>query len=230
MSLSCHVCDEPYTKHTHYYECSSCTHRYQDPECNPTEFHRKQYRQITRRTRGEFDANHKVTSKFHDSRRWIVNKRYEIIQSLLDKNQLVLDIGAGAGTFANRIKNSVRDIHCIELDPDLIKECRRLGFKTFNSDFLDMPDERRYHIVCAWHVLEHVNDIYTFIEHAYRMCNQYLVFEIPSERKIPDKFNGHVHYFSRQSLTHFLNTLNIKYEILEGVQKPALLAICPKHY
>ena len=52
------------------------------------------------------------------------------------------------------------------------------------------------------------------------------IMEVPSKRKIPKLFDGHLHYFSEKSLQLFLSGFFEEVKIIEGVQSPALLAIC----
>ena len=54
--------------------------------------------------------------------------------------------------------------------------------------------------------------------------------EIPFGRPIPQKFDGHIHYFSNKSLKTLLNKYFNIININGGVQKPAKMVICsPKH-
>ena len=90
-----------------------------------------------------------------------------------------MDIGAGAGTFASHLKDLVTEIECTELSQCLIDESRNLGFKTYDEDFLKIDFDRKYDMVSAWHVLEHVDNPEAFLAKTKELSNRYVVIEIP---------------------------------------------------
>jgi predicted TPR repeat methyltransferase len=206
--------------------CDSCGHGFREYTGDIIEYHARDYRKMFNRTSNEFDKNGTVTKKFHDVRKDIVSRRYEIVKKYLNKHKSVLDIGSGAGTFANEISSISGSIECLELDPALVKESRRLGFKTYCSDFDSCKFNQKYDIVFAWHVLEHIVDIDKFIIKCKELANEYIIIEVPSKRKAKDRFDGHVHYFNEDSLTRLFNNHGLKLiEIMNGVQSPAIFAV-----
>ena len=64
----------------------------------------------------------------------------EYVLGFLDETYACLDIGAGAGTFALALDGEVGSVECTELTPALVTECERLGFKTYEEDFLKMRE------------------------------------------------------------------------------------------
>ena len=94
------------------------------------------------------------------------------------------------------------------------------------------------HIVSAWHVLEHVEDIDSFLKKCSEITNKYCIIEIPllrslsgtgRVRKLVDPqdgvYDGHAHYFTKQSFVNIADKYFDIVEIREGVQSPALFAV-----
>ena len=102
-----------------------------------------------------------------------------MIDQYLNEKYSWLDVGAGAGTFAKHLQDKVDSIECTELDPSLINECRKLGFTTYEEDFLNLEISKKYDVVSAWHVLEHVENIESFLEKMSKLVLKHCIIEIP---------------------------------------------------
>ena len=146
-----------------------------------------------------------------------------------------------SGTYANTISSYVKNLECTELDKSLIAECERLGFQVYDVDFLNMKSDITYDIVSAWHVLEHVDNIDAFIKKCSEITEKYCIIEVPllkslsgqgRVRKLLDpsigEYDGHAHYFSKNSFELAVNKHFSIVEIKEGVQSPALFAVLEK--
>tara|TARA_Y100000310_G_scaffold267365_1_gene279312 strand:- start:891 stop:1637 length:747 start_codon:yes stop_codon:yes gene_type:complete len=239
--MNCHCCEnESYILLIEdVYKCNICDHVFINYKYDNTKFHVEIFRDLkgARRDEEEIDESGKITKLFHEKRKEIVSKRAEYVKQYLKKDYECLDIGAGAGTFAREIQHHVKEIECTELTPSLIEECERLGFDTYKDDFSLIDFERKYDVVFAWHVLEHVVDVKQFKEKIEKVMGKYAIIEIPllvalngqgrrRNLKTPNggNFDGHAHYFSEQSFVRlFENEFKIL-ELKEGVQSPALFA------
>lgn len=232
--MKCHACGSKYceieTNNKLTYQCVNCFHIYR-PYDNALKFHmdgkfRTQKR--NQKDNREFDSNGNITQYFHDARKIICNKRLLTIDNYISNSDNCLDIGAGAGTFAKRLLTSDKSvkIECTEVDSKLRKECERLGFKTHKT----IPLNQTFNIAFAWHVLEHVEDVHDFIKKVSHILdeNGTFIVEVPSNRRIPKVFDGHLHYFGEKSFKTLLKQYFENVELMEGVQNPALLAICTR--
>lgn len=228
----CHICQSKTTKINHdCAECINCHHIMRNYIGDNISYHKHQYRKQKSQHRdiNEFDANGEVTVKFHESRQSIVNNRIQIMSNILDNCKSLLDIGAGAGTFARSVSRYVKTIECVELSPPLIKEIQRLGYKLYDEDFLKINNLPTFDITCAWHVLEHIENARLFVQKISDITNKFLVIEVPCNRKIRKEYDGHVHHFNKKSLITLLNQCGLTdIELYEGVQSPAILAIIRK--
>ena len=247
MSENCHVCDDLYNfidEAQKTLQCPSCSHIYRIcPEDNHL-YHQEKYRTDSRffRATDEYNEDGSVNENFHNARNKIVTSRKEKIAQYLSPEYSLLDIGAGAGTFSQEIRDSVKEIECNEIADVLADECERLGFKTYRGDILGLDLGRTYDVVSAWHVLEHVEDIQEFRDLLVNLTTKYCIIEVPllssmdpNEHKIRhlhsptlENWDGHSHYFSPASLREFFED---DFKILSfevGVQDPAVLCIMEK--
>tara|TARA_R110002110_G_scaffold45817_4_gene139289 strand:+ start:383 stop:1123 length:741 start_codon:yes stop_codon:yes gene_type:complete len=222
------------------YQCKSCEHIYCDYKGDIVDYHVNMYRALTgpRRDKEEIDASGQVTELFHTKREDMVAKRMSFIENILTEDYECLDIGAGAGTFAKSLAKRVKTVECTELSANLLEECKRLGFKTYDEDILTLELEKKYDIVFAWHVLEHLEDIHAFVDKVRNLTKRYVVIEVPlltalngqgRRRRLKEpnlgNFDGHAHYFSHRSFRLLFEEQFEILEIKEGVQSPALFAL-----
>lgn len=224
--MNCHICDTKYRKESFYFKCPSCNHVFTPPPYDPLLYHQSEYRKKIFRS-GDIKNSQIDFEAFHQNRRQIVERRLEVIRKYLNKDYRCLDVGAGGGTFASIICQLVKAVECLEVGNDLIPELHRLSFKTYHQDFLAQELES-YDIIFAWHVLEHVIRANDFIGKAIKLTNKFFIFEVPINRAIPRKYSGHCHHFCDKSIKKMLSHYNIKFVFLDGVQKPARLAVCEK--
>lgn len=237
--MKCHCCNSEYRKIlNNTFRCDSCGHTHRDYKGDEVEYHKSQYRDIERRDRSEISDDGQIKQLFHEKRKDICEKRLEFVSKYVEETDNCLDIGAGAGTYANLLSSRVNTIQCTELDPSLISECTRLGFEVFTESFLELELEGQYDVVSAWHVLEHVHDIDLFLRKCRKITKKYCIIEVPMlssisghgrTRKLTDpsvgEYDGHAHYFTKQSFTSIASRYFKIIDIKEGVQSPALFAV-----
>ena len=228
--MKCCVCNSQMKlllNKTKLYQCENCKHIYKIVENNLVV--QKEYHVKLARNPIKFKKDGNINEIFHIQRELIVTNRLNKIESYLDKGQSVLDVGGSAGTFANKIKSYVKEIDITDLADYQKKESERLGFKFYQGDFTILKFSKTYDIITCWHVLEHIKYINIFMEKLKKVSKKegYIFIEIPYNRKINEnKENGHLQYFNVQSFTLFIKKYFILIDMIEGVQKPALLAIC----
>ena len=226
--MKCHICENQYNKRNNILICSNCGHKYRQYDKDIIDYHKYQFRKECSRITNCFDKDGKVLQKFHDDRRTIVTDRLTKIASYLSKRDVCLDIGGGAGTFAQRIKENIKNIEVLEIEPNLAEESRRLGFQTYECQLDQIYKE--YDVTFLWHVLEHVENVNLLLSKIASITRKYFIMEIPFGRSIPKKFDGHIHYFSDKSIKLALEKHFDIININDGVQKPAKMLICsPKN-
>lgn len=228
--MECKVCNSsnnPEVQHK-VYKCSDCGHVFINYTEDGIFYHKKLYRSKGHDgTRGDQEiVDGKFTKIFHDRRKPICEKRINYIKQYFDDCESLLDIGAGGGTFLNMVKDKFTISEGTEVSDVCAQNLTNDGYKVYHGAFTQMLIEKSYDLVTCWHVLEHVQDIKLFPEKVYNVTNKHLVLEVPINRKLrnPDiNFDGHFHYFTKESIKLlFQDYFDITY-IGDGVQMPCLL-------
>ena len=240
--MNCHCCGDEYTSlKTDVYICPECGHIYRDYTGDSIEYHTNCYRDEEGfRGSGEI-LNGKITEQFHENRKEMCTNRVAYSNSFVKKGDSVLDIGAGAGTFARLLRESLslETIECAELDDRLVAECRNLGFETTQSGILELENDKKFDVVCMWHVLEHIQDVKESIQKISKIATKFAIIEVPLLVALDGKgrrrdltppndgnYDGHYHYFCERSFKKLIDDSGMRVvDLREGVQSPALLAV-----
>lgn len=233
--MNCKICNSENNVLIQYkvYKCDDCKHTFINYTDDGILYHKELYRKPGQDgTRGDNEVKDgRFTEEFHNRRKTICEKRIEKIKEYLFESESLLDIGAGGGTFLNMAKKYVLDYEATEVSDLCATNLELDGYKVHHGPFTKMDLGRKYDLVTCWHVLEHVEDLPAFLSRAVDVTEKYLVIEVPINRRLrnPDKeFDGHFHYFSKESITKlFENDFNFLY-LGEGIQNPALLCILQK--
>lgn len=138
------------------------------------------------------------------------NYTYSIVKEIkhfFDKQKLSLDFGAGAGTYAKRLKKQNYKIECIEIDPTLIKILETNDLKVHNG--LDSFQESSLPQIYSINVLEHIEDdleilkkFYSLLEPGGKLYLYLPAFPILYSRF--DKKIGHYRRYKKKDLTEKL--------------------------
>lgn len=131
-----------------FYRCLNCNLRFFDPDTAGNDLFYEELQEIRK-------------SYYNTT-------RIEFIHALkhISKNAKVLEIGSGDGYFAEKIdkKNYVG----LEFNDRAIKIASKKGVTLKKNTIEDYVKKynKKFDIVCSFHVLEHVDDPYSFIKHS----------------------------------------------------------------
>lgn len=105
------------------------------------------------------------------------------------KGKSVLEIGSGIGLVGRYIlsKDSTIVYTGIELDKDAFEKSKLLGLNTINGDFSEMENlNRSYDVIMMWEVIEHLQDLSTFLDLAFKKLNKdgKIILSTPNYNKI----------------------------------------------
>lgn len=212
------------------YKCSDCGHVFLAYSGDGILFHKELYRKGSNEgNRGSGEViNGRFTEVFHKRRNDMCNRRVDAIKEYLDESYSLLDIGAGGGTFLNKVKDKVASVEATEVSDLCVENLRLDGYTTHHGAFTQMNLDKKYDIVTSWHVVEHIENIQEFATKAAAVTEKYLIIEVPINRTLrnPDvNFDGHFHYFTKRSIEILFRDYFDIVSIKEGIQSPALMAI-----
>lgn len=223
---NCPICFSLCRETKRLHKCNHCGHGYREFSGDTIEFHDQVFREEFQISENEV-ADGEVTDAFHENRKQIVESRLTRIKKYLRKSDSIIDIGGGAGTFANAASKYVDSVEITEVNQAIANDCNSRGIKATVVELNEMDVSQQYDVVFAWHVLEHIEDIQTAAVKLKKLFKRFLIIEIPKERGSPEQFDGHHHFFSDQSLQMLFGDLVIR-QYGEGVQKPSRLVVFEK--
>lgn len=190
------------------YKCSRCDISFTKPEL-PEEQLKKYY--------GEFYYGNRKSF----SERLMNNARIKKIFKLYGgaKNQTVLDIGCGNGSFLSLLQNYGWIISGTEMSPKNHFINKGLSSKIYLQDFLDCRFyDNKFDLVTMWHSLEHVKYPRHYISEAKRILKYggFLIIEIPNFQSWQARLTKsnwfhldvprHISHYSPKSIATFLNS------------------------
>lgn len=149
------------------------------------------------------------------------NERVNIIEKYLrnkKKNIEVLDIGCSTGFFIEACNKKGWKTLGLELNPSAVNFGQKRGLNIKNSDFLKTKFKRKFDVICAFDVLEHLYDPLKVVKKAYRNLNKggLLFVYVPNWQSASRLLLGeenahfiwpthHLTYFTPLTLKTFLN-------------------------
>jgi SAM-dependent methyltransferase len=139
----------------------------------------------------------------------------------------LLEVGAGYGYFLAQAREAFERIDATELAPDAVQRAALHADEVWTGGIEAVPEERRYDLVIALQVVEHVYEPHAFVERAVQLVRPggHLLLAAPNMAsplrhllgarwpsfKVPE----HVSYFDAASLGRLMST--------HGVQAPERL-------
>jgi SAM-dependent methyltransferase len=126
-----------------------------------------------------------------------------IVIAQADKNQRIVDFGAGIGTFAERLIQGGFQVHCVEPDPVQLERIRGLGIDA-SPGLDDLPDES-VDLIYSLNVLEHIDDDATVLRQCFAKLKPggRLLVYVPAFQILyssMDRKVGHVRRYTRSEL------------------------------
>lgn len=114
----------------------------------------------------------------------VIERRLEKIKNYLKNCRSLLEIGAGNGAFLELVRKNYQSIELSSMDKDKSTEDRRKIFAAHDYDDFDsiLKNEKKYDLVCLFHVLEHIISPEIFLGSLKKMMHQesLLIIEVPS--------------------------------------------------
>lgn len=136
---------------------------------------------------------------------------------------IVLDFGAGSGTFARSLRTATRQIHCVEADSGYVHALKEEGFPATTSvtDYTEGFFTGAYTL----NVLEHIEDdrlALTDVAKTMKVGGNLVVF-VPAHPILYSSFDRRIGHFRRYSKDNLLRALEgsgfsiVKWEFFDSV-------------
>lgn len=145
--------------------------------------------------------------------------RRKIIIDLLKKIRFktVLEVGCGQPYLLTEIK---KHFNCDCTGADISQSlflANRKEFPRFKFKILDIVNKKlnkKYDLIIASEVLEHVSDYQKALNNIAKMAKHYILITVPSSKILPvDRSIGHLHHFQPQEIIKPLKKLGFETEV-----------------
>ena len=156
-----------------------------------------------------------------------------ILKNIPDNNLEILDIGCWDGSYAIRYKKKTNKIFGIESSVTAVKQAKKRGIIVRQGDFMEKKyfKDKKFDIVVAGEIIEHVFDTDLFIEKAKNLLkkNGILILTTPNVASLPRRIllllgmnpilenrtlinqsAGHIRYFTFKDMFQLLKDHNFK--------------------
>ena len=209
------------------WQCSSCTFRF--TQNIPTEeeigawYESPDYVSHTDTKQGM------INRLYHAVRNHTLKSKRQLVKNLTGlKHGNLLDVGAGTGAFANKMRQAGWQV--TGLEPD--KKAREKAAELYSLDLqklqkLHSLEKGSFDAITLWHVLEHVHDLHRYLEtfHTLLKSTGRLVIAVPNYTSYDGQHYGrewaaydvprHLYHFSPRSMETLLNKKGFSVETLK---------------
>lgn len=110
----------------------------------------------------------KTAQEVHRKAIPLAQQRYKVINKYFREVKSVLEIGSSTGAFLSLLKN--KQCFGIEMAKNNREYCLRRRFaKQGYSDLSELPKDKKFGLICMFHVFEHIEDPISFLKQC-RKC------------------------------------------------------------
>lgn len=210
-------------------KCSSCNYLFTSPAPNPEAI--KKYYASDAYISHTDGKNGLIEKLYHLVRKLTLAGKRQLISSFTNnKKGVLLDYGCGTGAFLGEMKSHGWDTFGIEPDDGArLKAEKSIGAKIgIPSDVESLPDNF-FDIVSMWHVLEHVHDIHSTVEHLKRILKKdgKLFIAVPNHASYDAKYYKsywaaydvprHLHHFSANAIKRLMEKHGLRITAIKGM-------------
>lgn len=155
------------------------------------------------------------------------NYLFQIQKVLLKKKINILEIGADNGNFVKLIKefNNSANVTIIEPNKKMHKKLKMLTKNVFN-DIQEIPKKKKFDLIIAIHVLDHIPNISYYLEKIRKMLNKngYIYGVVHNEKSLlakilrnkwPPYSLQHPHLFNKNTINFLFKNLKFKKDFIK---------------
>lgn len=131
----------------------------------------------------------------------------DLVATRVRPGELIVDFGAGIGTFASILRSRGYAVECVELDDKLSTQLTTAGFQT-HTDLSSYPDGS-LPVIYTFNVLEHIEDDEAVMSELWRKLKPggQLIVYVPANRFLWTSLDDKVCHFRRYGRTEMRRKL-----------------------
>jgi SAM-dependent methyltransferase len=189
-------------------KCRKCGFRFTNPRPGPTELG-KYYESPDYISHS--DSRHGLfASVYQKVRKYTLGRKYALIHKYHQKGE-ILDIGCATGQFLNYMDERGWKVAGIEPDEKARNRAvTEFGLQVFPEKHLDSFKTASFDVITMWHVLEHISDLNSRIEHIKKLLKKdgTFIVAVPNcDAYDAEKYKSHwAGYDLPRHLYHFTKT------------------------
>jgi len=112
----------------------------------------------------------------------------DAVMSMIGKAHKILDAGCGAGVLAERLRKLDRDVTCLDIKTEFVRNARRMGFTAIKHDLTKrLPfKDKEFDLAICQEVLEHLPNPGTALKELFRVAKN-VIYTLPKMH--PDEWH-----------------------------------------
>lgn len=135
------------------------------------------------------------------------------IRSITEKNKVIKILNVGAGTgYTSELLQEIGDVNSIEYDEDCCEYVNQnLNIEVTHGSILELPySDNEFDLVCAFDVIEHIEDDKQGVLELKRVCKKdgKVVITVPAYKFLWSKHDQVNHHFRRYTKTQLTKLLH----------------------
>lgn len=142
----------------------------------------------------------KRNDNYYNNDSWEFYKTFNLIKN---SNEEILEIGSGNLSFLKLIKNKTSKITGLELNENAVDYGKQVGIEVYNTYIEEFckTNKERFDMVCSFQVLEHINDVDSFINSSLASLKKggRFVVAVPNNKAIVFKNRNLLKQYSNQN-------------------------------
>ena len=170
-----------------------------------------------------------VNALYHRVRKHMLQKKQNLVERFVKKGSL-LDIGTGTGYFIDHMKQAGWNVLGLEPDAGAREYAKKeFGVEVHDIDQLDSIGGNSYNVITMWHVMEHVHDLNSHVDHLQRILKDdgILIVAVPNPLSADANHYGkhwaaydvprHLWHFSPKSMETLLGRHGFEIVKMQGM-------------
>lgn len=148
----------------------------------------------------DFYKQLQINPWYYEDWKW----EYDVVYKIVPENVAVLEIGCGKGAFLKKLKEKNINATGLELNDDCVEIGKKENINILNQTIEEFSEknESKFDWVLAFQVLEHINDVHSFISASVKCLKPggKILFAVPNNKSLFFSYKRplDIRYFQQQ--------------------------------
>lgn len=159
---------------------------------------------------------------YQAARNFMLNKKFQLIRPFKPELHQILDYGAGDGHFVEFLEKKGKKAEGVEPSEMARQQYFNRTGKHLYPDLYNVAQEKTFHVITMWHVLEHIHSLRETMEQLIGKLEKkgILVIAVPNQNSLDCKEFGkewaawdvprHLYHWNSKSLSTFISSFGLQ--------------------